>query len=539
LRRRLKGEIDNILAMALRKEPERRYASVDQFSDDIRRHLENLPVVARNDTFGYRTLKFIGRHKIGVSLGVAAILALVTSTGFALWQAQQLSQRLAEDQRLATSFLADIHDAIVKLPGATPVREALLEQSLRYLNGLATEAGANDPSLQRALALAYERTADLQAGTSGAGLAKETDALETAQKALAIRERLAAVNPDNRQMQLELANTYLLAGFLVARTRSLDKRLEYDSKAQEIARELVRSDPENPAYLHLLERSHMSLAYSMVYVDRWEEARSYLRTALEIHKKLTSAGRQGPGGRQDLARIHYRIGTSYAQSGQPAQALEPLRQALAIQNSIAQDEPQNTQLRFELAATHHFLGISVGKLGHREEAIRHLDQAIAIRTAVMARDPRDARSRAMLAGNYSERAMVLLESGDRMGALDNMGRALGLQESVYEVDPAAVPTRISLAEMSGRLGDVYASLAEAPGRTALQRADSWRQASRAYARATQFYTELRRQGHIRSPIVIADIERVRIAGERAALREGEMQRAPKAGPRQGRNEPRA
>src|SRR6185369_1874307 len=61
--RRLKGDLDNIVLKALRKEPSRRYASVEQFAEDIRRHLQGLPVSARKDTFSYRASKFIWRHK--------------------------------------------------------------------------------------------------------------------------------------------------------------------------------------------------------------------------------------------------------------------------------------------------------------------------------------------------------------------------------------------------------------------------------------------------------------------------------------------
>jgi eukaryotic-like serine/threonine-protein kinase len=76
LRRKLAGDLDNIVLMAMRKEPLRRYASVEQFSEDIRRHLEGLPVIARKDTFGYRAEKFIQRHKAAVA-AAAVIAALV------------------------------------------------------------------------------------------------------------------------------------------------------------------------------------------------------------------------------------------------------------------------------------------------------------------------------------------------------------------------------------------------------------------------------------------------------------------------------
>src|SRR5262249_1622574 len=72
LSRQLAGDLDNILLMAMRNEPERRYQSVEQFSEDIRRHLEGLPALARKATFGYRPGSLIRRHKAGV-----AILALL------------------------------------------------------------------------------------------------------------------------------------------------------------------------------------------------------------------------------------------------------------------------------------------------------------------------------------------------------------------------------------------------------------------------------------------------------------------------------
>src|SRR5262245_56732753 len=68
LARQLAGDLDNIMLMAMRKEPERRYQSVEQFSEDVRRHLAGMPVVARKDTFGYRAGKYVRRHKAGVAI---------------------------------------------------------------------------------------------------------------------------------------------------------------------------------------------------------------------------------------------------------------------------------------------------------------------------------------------------------------------------------------------------------------------------------------------------------------------------------------
>src|SRR4029079_2042185 len=75
--RLLRGDLDNIVLMALRKEPERRYPTVEQFSEDIRRHLETRPVLARKDTISYRTGKFVRRNKVGTAAAVLILLCLL------------------------------------------------------------------------------------------------------------------------------------------------------------------------------------------------------------------------------------------------------------------------------------------------------------------------------------------------------------------------------------------------------------------------------------------------------------------------------
>ncbi len=77
LRRELSGDLDNIVLTALRKEPERRYPSVAQLIDDIRRYLEGRPVTARPDTLTYRSSKFVRRHKLAVGFGLSGLLFLV------------------------------------------------------------------------------------------------------------------------------------------------------------------------------------------------------------------------------------------------------------------------------------------------------------------------------------------------------------------------------------------------------------------------------------------------------------------------------
>jgi len=100
--RSLRGDLDTIVLTAMRKEPARRYASVDRLSDDIRRYLEGLPISARPDTWSYRTRKFIRRHTLAVSAAALLVTLLIAfSTAMAV-----LAARLARERNMATDQAA-------------------------------------------------------------------------------------------------------------------------------------------------------------------------------------------------------------------------------------------------------------------------------------------------------------------------------------------------------------------------------------------------------------------------------------------------
>ncbi|MBL8189697.1 MAG: serine/threonine protein kinase, partial [Acidobacteria bacterium] len=117
LARMLSGDLDNIVLMALRKEPERRYQSVEQFSEDIRRYLTGLPILARPDTFVYRAGKFVRRHQVAVLAAFLVMLSLlggIVATGYAAHQARAESERANQAAAAAeavTQSLASIFEA--------------------------------------------------------------------------------------------------------------------------------------------------------------------------------------------------------------------------------------------------------------------------------------------------------------------------------------------------------------------------------------------------------------------------------------------
>src|SRR5205085_1028999 len=159
----LRGDLDNIVLKSLRKEPARRYASVEQFSEDILRHLEGLPVRARKGTYSYRASKFIRRHKLGLAAALLVLATLCAGIITTTIQARNARRRFNEVRKLAHSVLFDYHDAIAALPGSTKVRERLVKDALTYLDTLSSESG-NDIGLLRELAAAYEKVAAVQGG---------------------------------------------------------------------------------------------------------------------------------------------------------------------------------------------------------------------------------------------------------------------------------------------------------------------------------------------------------------------------------------
>ncbi len=111
LKRRLRGDLDNIILMALRKEPERRYQSVDHLSEDIRRHLQGLPISARKDTIAYRTARFVLRNRIAVSISVLALLTMAFLGSFMQWRANKQAKLFQEFGQEVTRIEASMRYA--------------------------------------------------------------------------------------------------------------------------------------------------------------------------------------------------------------------------------------------------------------------------------------------------------------------------------------------------------------------------------------------------------------------------------------------
>jgi len=191
-RRRLVGDLDNILLKALDKTLEGRYPSVDLFAADIRAFLAGFPVSARAPSAGYLIGKFVRRHKAAAAASLAAVLALAVGLGLALWQAQVADaqravaqQRFKQVRQMANQLVFKYHDQIENLPGATSAREALLLDAAQFLDNLA-QAARTDLALADELASTYYRISRLQGVDTSVNIGKIDEAEINLNKALAL-----------------------------------------------------------------------------------------------------------------------------------------------------------------------------------------------------------------------------------------------------------------------------------------------------------------------------------------------------------------
>ncbi len=244
LKRRLEGDLDTILLMALRNEPERRYADAGEFAADLERHLTGRPVFARKDSRMYRARKYIGRNRSRIAtVALICVLAIWAIEATLMWMSasrrsaretsdteKKLLAASANEQRIfsqvgqlqaasGASFalpapiveaeLADVRGvneayadslarAIRLKPGATPQRARLVEQGARYLDSVGGVSG-NDPGVMREVAQGYLTLGDLDGYPGQPNLGDRAGALKMYAKAAAA---LASLPPDEATRSL-------------------------------------------------------------------------------------------------------------------------------------------------------------------------------------------------------------------------------------------------------------------------------------------------------------------------------------------------
>ena len=465
LRRRLSGDLDNIVLKALRKEPRERYNSADQFSEDIRRHLEALPVLARKSTVTYRSRKYVLRHKVGAAAAALVFLSLLTGIALTLREARiaraeraRAERRFNDVRKLANSLMFEIHDSIRQLPGATPSRKLIIERAQEYLDSLAQES-KSDPELLRELAAAYVRLASVQGNPQDANIGDTRKALQNNLKAVELLEAAVALDPSNRDMRRELAQWNIDLATQEMQAGDKTGRKQASDRAVQILEALAASHPEDLNTEAELAQAYASLGFYFNDENDLTQGLLYQKKALAIFEQLAKVRPQDPQYQTGLSFAHKRVASILSMQSHLQDALEHERAALAIDEAQLALHPDNARARYNITFAYNDTGFVLGKLGDLDGAVSYYRKGAEIRAALAAADPADTRARQGLSYSYYMLGINLQLKADFPAALESYKKALAIRETLSQADPANEPLRFSVAQTQGALGNSYAVMA--------------------------------------------------------------------------------
>jgi len=554
-------DLDTIILKALRKEPERRYGSVEQFSADIGRYLDGLPVLAAPDTLRYRVTKFVRRHALGVSSAAALFLSLAGATAVTAWQArvanrerERAERRFNDVRQLATSVVGELHDAIRDLTGATPARKLLVTRAVDYLDRLASES-TGDASLQRELAGAYAKMGDAQgnpylanlgdragavrsyqrafemhsslstASTSDVGLqrdvaadhmrlgdmlwadAKYADALTRYRAALRIYEKLASEQSNRLEDRFNVTRSLNRMGQLQMNAGELPAALELYRRSRALAGELSAAEAGNVAYRRGFAVAALKIGDVADRMHDYPTAFDGYAQAERIIRQLSVENPTSADLRRTFALGLGRLAVGHLRLHRFAEAVRANREALDLYRALAAADPENVQTLLDMADAYGSLGDALSAERQTAEAADAIRRGLSIYSS----NRGYAAGGGNVANLHLSLAAVLMKT-DAAGALDSYRQAAAL----FAAEPVRSEFPTKLAETYAGMGDAQAKLAGATSGAA--RASQGLEASRSYQKSLDIWVALRDGGKLAPDQVdrIAELE-ARIAKEATAV----------------------
>jgi len=410
LERRLRGDLDAIVLKALRKDPRDRYGSVDQMAEDIRRHLDGRPVLARKHTGLYVARKFFSRHKIGVAAAAMVLLAVAAGIATTMWEARIAARRFDYVRQLAHTFLFDVYDSVQNLPGSTQVRGLIARTGTDYLDRLAGDA-AGDPGLQLELAEGYLKLGNVEGNPYNPSKGDSAKALENYRKALPLAQAAWLSRPHDPRSEQTLARVHVaFADTLPFQGKAADA-LDHVKQAEKLFGDIAAAAPASA------------------------EAKLDLSGAWDAEGDIQGGARTFSLGHDELATAAY-------------------EKALALIPDLAPSDP------FYLRGTRG-RAVELAHLGdmeiraHRiEPGLADYDQSLHTAEALARTHPNDTRVEDVLAVVLNKIASEKTQIGDNKGAIESYRRALAMDESILAADPNNEKARSGILAVSKNMGDL-------------------------------------------------------------------------------------
>jgi tetratricopeptide (TPR) repeat protein len=458
----LRGDLDNIVLKALDKDPARRYSTVEQFSEDLARHLDGKPVKARPNTFLYRASKFVRRNRGPVVAGSMVVVTLVAGLVATVWQARiasqqrDLAERRFEDVRkLANSFIFEI-DSTIAEQGPTAARALLVKRSLEYLDRLANEASGNT-ALQAELAEAYVKMGDVQGRPMASNSGNSAGALASYRKALAMREALAAAAPDNLDAQEEVARACQRVGSVLRNTGDYRGAIEIEQQALAMREKLVGVHPDEYKTKVRLAANYFTLGSAYSQLGMWEETLDTRRRSLHLYKEVATRWPANSDATSALTTAIRYVGGALLELGRAEEAFPYYREALDRELAALDSNPANAAARSAVAGAYASYAGALARAGRHEEAIANLLKAADLREALSAADPKDWRMRSMLSTTHTRIGQSFLRLNQPGQALPFIQKSLPLREALSRENPLNAGALAEVGESYSVMGETLAA----------------------------------------------------------------------------------
>lgn len=488
-----RGDIETIIAKALEKDRDRRYASAAELGADIRRFLHDEPIIARRTSTIYQLGKLARRHR-GVAVGICiAALALVGGSAVAFWQS--LEARSA--QRIAERRFADLHGfaqsvildypKLKDLKGETQAQEFLTRTTLQYLDGMARDTRGLDLKVLEDLAIAYGATGDVLGRPHGSNLGDSKSSLASYRKAAALLDDLVVRDPNNVEFKRSLAITCERIGNLHIQDQQYEQALDIVRKAHDLKLAVADKHDLGPRDLSF---SYTKLGDVYIKMGRFEEAYDMYTRSLNIRKQL--AERQPEDG--EIQRAYTvglnRVADVLLELRRDAEALELVEASLRRRVDRATLHADSVQAAIDLGNGHVKLAQLLARAGRLDDALPAFESARTVLRRLAEADPSNTTARTGVAEVSGEMGRVLLEAGRFEAALPELTASTQELEQAMPEDNMPAAMREQLAIGHHRRGKAHLALARAEHATAEPSRRHTAEGCAALCRAIQLFESL-------------------------------------------------
>jgi tetratricopeptide (TPR) repeat protein len=487
-RRALVGDLDNIVLMALRKEPERRYRSVEDLRRDIQRYLDGFPVLASRSTMYYRCRKYVRRHLWGVAASVLGLIAALAAATMIWWEGRLAEMRFNDVRELAHSVIFELYDSVQNLPGSTAAQKLLVDRAIQYLRKLEAAGRPNDVELQLDLAAAYVKIARVQGHVRYSNLGDTAGSEDSFARARGIALALLRRHPDLEQAEDLLSEADQGLGGIRWLRGDAKARFELGRERTDILLRKAQRHPEDP---RLLAVAQFSMAQDLFMAGQWAASVPAWKRAISSWER--SAAKDPKDGVR-LALCRNQLGFVYRTLHDLPHALAEYSAGERISSHLVESYPLDISMRQQLCLSLEGIGGIHWESGNWQGALEQYRRSLAIRRGIAASDANDMAAKLDLAKLLSAIAPLEERAGDRERAIRFAADASAAFESALKID---AKQREALMDYRNALSQWSALLmhrAEDRTRTAAQAAADWAGAAQACERALAASSQLVQDG---------------------------------------------